>query len=252
MRIHIGLRISNFQLCIVRYPLYYKVFQRLTKLHRRFSSWLLVEVNSLEAGYVYWWEQSTSDPQHMNRALALAYLIWPSVGTRSATLSSYFQTGGAQRVGTLYRSLVERASATIGRAIESRGTALFADPKPYNFYNGLWRVPVTDIDRPGAFNNCLLASTLELVQLLVEIEQLESLVALVSHFTKTTRSTFSSSESSSRNSDRRYLRDTELPFLVRSARAHRVAGRGYRRLQRDTLPLARRSAFSSRGDAQFE
>ena len=220
MRILIVLRIlyraiSNFQLCIVRYPLYYKAFQRLAKLHRRFSTSLLVEVNSLEAGFVYRWEQSTSDPQQTNRALSLAYLIWPSFGTRSATLSTYFPAGGAQRVGTLDRTLVERAAAAIGRAIESRLTALFADPKPYNFYNGLWRIPVTDIDRPGAFNNCLLASTLEFVQLLVEIEQLASLVALLSHFTKTTRSTFSSSESSSRNSDRRYLRDTELPFLVR-------------------------------------
>lgn len=202
----------------MRYPHYYKALQRLAKLHRRFSTSLLVELSHSDAGcgFSYKWERSTSDPQQSNWALALAYLIWPTVGTRSSTLSAFFPTAGAQRVGTLERALVDRAAAAIARSIGSRATALFADPKPYNFYNGLWRIPVTDIDRPGAFNNCLLDATLELMRLLMYTEQLATLVALLSHFAKTTRSAFSSSDSSSRNSDRRYLRDTELPFLVRS------------------------------------
>ena len=92
----------------------------------------------------------------------------------------------------------------IGSAIESRGSQ-----KPFNFYNWLWRVPVIDIYRPGA------STTLCWVPLSVGTRAAAcGLFVLLSHFMKTTRSTFSSNKSSSRNSDRRYLRNNELLFLV--------------------------------------
>lgn len=201
----------------MRCPLYYKSFSRLAKLHRQFNTPLFIELSGTNE-FVYLWAPSGRDPQPTNLALALAYLIWPSADSQNATLRAFFPNCGA-RMGTLEKSLVERAAAAIRRSIGSHKTALFAESEPCNFYNGICRVPVMDIDRPGVFNNHLLNSTLEIIHILVDIKQLATLVALLTFYTNATLSAFSSNDTSGQRKQF-YVRNAELPFLVRFLLKH--------------------------------
>lgn len=72
---------------------------------------------------------------------------------------------------------------------------LFSDRKPSNFFNGIWRIPIEDIDRPGSFAAHMYRSVSLLVPVLSEAGDVANLFSLSSRLKITPEP------------DKKYLRD---------------------------------------------
>ncbi|BES95231.1 Calcineurin-Hypothetical protein protein [Nesidiocoris tenuis] len=55
---------------------------------------------------------------------------------------------------------------------------LFGDRKPYNFFNGVWRIPQNEIDRPGSFAAHMSRSVVLLLDVLAEVKDYKMLIDL--------------------------------------------------------------------------
>ncbi|GFT23499.1 calcineurin-binding protein cabin-1, partial [Nephila pilipes] len=82
---------------------------------------------------------------------------------------------------------------------------LFADRKNTNFFNGIWRAPSNEIDRPGSFGSHMYRSIALLIQVLTEQKDYNMLVFLTQQLYRTP------------DLGKKYMRDTDRVYLVRRA-----------------------------------
>ncbi|XP_055949732.1 calcineurin-binding protein cabin-1-like isoform X2 [Argiope bruennichi] len=82
---------------------------------------------------------------------------------------------------------------------------LFADRKNTNFFNGIWRAPSNEIDRPGSFGAHMYRSIALLIQVLTEQKDYNMLVLLTQQLYRTP------------DLGKKYMRDTDRVYLVRRA-----------------------------------
>lgn len=82
---------------------------------------------------------------------------------------------------------------------------LFADRKNTNFFNGIWRIPVHEIDRPGSFASHMSRSVMLLMHVLKEANESLSLMELCIQLRKTPES------------EKKYLRDIDREQLSAQA-----------------------------------
>ncbi|KAG8311302.1 Calcineurin-binding protein cabin-1 [Homalodisca vitripennis] len=82
---------------------------------------------------------------------------------------------------------------------------LFADRKPSNFFNGVWRIPSNEIDRPGSFASHMSRCVLLLVDVLRDTCDHKMLFDLALHLKDTPEA------------DKKYLRDPEREELSKEA-----------------------------------
>ncbi|XP_008547464.1 calcineurin-binding protein cabin-1 [Microplitis demolitor] len=82
---------------------------------------------------------------------------------------------------------------------------LFADRKTTNFFNGVWRIPNDEIDRPGSFASHMSRCVHLLMQVLKETDDSRMLMELCIHLRKTP------------DADKKYVRDSEREQLSRQA-----------------------------------
>ncbi|GBN00302.1 Calcineurin-binding protein cabin-1 [Araneus ventricosus] len=82
---------------------------------------------------------------------------------------------------------------------------LFADRKNTNFFNGIWRAPSNEIDRPGSFGAHMYRSIALLIQVLAEQKDYNMLVLLTQQLYRTP------------DLGKKYMRDTDRVYLVRRA-----------------------------------
>ncbi|GFQ82744.1 calcineurin-binding protein cabin-1 [Trichonephila clavata] len=82
---------------------------------------------------------------------------------------------------------------------------LFADRKNTNFFNGIWRAPSNEIDRPGSFGAHMYRSIALLIQVLTEQKDYNMLVLLTQQLYRTP------------DLGKKYMRDTDRVYLVRQA-----------------------------------
>ncbi|KAG8195575.1 hypothetical protein JTE90_002197 [Oedothorax gibbosus] len=82
---------------------------------------------------------------------------------------------------------------------------LFADRKNTNFFNGIWRAPSTEIDRPGSFGAHMYRSVGLLIEVLTQQKDYNMLVYLTQQLYRTP------------DLGKKYMRDTDRVYLVRLA-----------------------------------
>ncbi|XP_050089319.1 calcineurin-binding protein cabin-1-like [Anopheles aquasalis] len=82
---------------------------------------------------------------------------------------------------------------------------LFTERKTTNFFNGLWRIPASDIDRPGNFASHISKCVIVLMETLKEFNEHEILVDLAMQLQRTPEP------------DKKYLNDYERKELVQQA-----------------------------------
>ncbi|XP_021941832.1 mucin-17-like, partial [Zootermopsis nevadensis] len=91
------------------------------------------------------------------------------------------------------------------RPASARFQGLFAERKNNNFFNGVWRIPVSEIDRPGSFASHMSRCVLLLMEVLREIRDHRMLLELCLQLRRTPEA------------DKKYLRDSEREQLCRQA-----------------------------------
>ncbi|XP_059485073.1 calcineurin-binding protein cabin-1-like [Neocloeon triangulifer] len=99
---------------------------------------------------------------------------------------------------------------------------LFQDRKPSNFFNGVWRIPVNEIDRPGCFASHMYRSMVLLMELVKETKDYRMLVDLCLQLKRTP------------DPDKKYLRDNERKDL--SEQALLLAVQVIRQVLKDSKP----------------
>ncbi|KAF4526739.1 hypothetical protein B566_EDAN015309 [Ephemera danica] len=82
---------------------------------------------------------------------------------------------------------------------------LFQDRKPSNFFNGVWRIPINEIDRPGCFASHMSRCVLLTMDLVRELKDHNTLLDLCLQLRRIPEP------------DKKYLRDTEREQLSRQA-----------------------------------
>lgn len=82
---------------------------------------------------------------------------------------------------------------------------LFCDRKPANFFNGIWRIPVDEIERSGNFNQHMYRATAMLIHSAIAVEDYQQLVQLSIFLHKKP------------DLDKRYINDSERKELSRLA-----------------------------------
>ncbi|XP_069674696.1 calcineurin-binding protein cabin-1-like isoform X2 [Periplaneta americana] len=92
-----------------------------------------------------------------------------------------------------------------GRSQDASFQGLFAERKNNNFFNGVWRIPVSEIDRPGSFASHMSRCVLLLMEVLREVRDHRMLLELCIQLKRTPEA------------DKKYLRDSEREQLCRQA-----------------------------------
>lgn len=92
-----------------------------------------------------------------------------------------------------------------GRPANANFQGLFAERKNNNFFNGVWRIPVSEIDRPGSFASHMSRCVLLLMEVLREVRDHRMLLELCLQLRRTPEA------------DKKYLRDSEREQLCRQA-----------------------------------
>ncbi|XP_050067865.1 calcineurin-binding protein cabin-1-like [Anopheles maculipalpis] len=82
---------------------------------------------------------------------------------------------------------------------------LFTERKSTNFFNGLWRIPASDIDRPGNFASHISKCVIVLMETLKEFSEYDTLLELALQLQRTPEP------------DKKYLNDYERKELVQQA-----------------------------------
>lgn len=89
--------------------------------------------------------------------------------------------------------------STIGHA------GLFAERKNTNFFNGIWRIPIDEIDRPGSFSAHMYRSIVLLIEILHQLKDNVMLLHLTVQLSRIP------------DLGKKYLRDTDRTHLARDA-----------------------------------
>lgn len=93
--------------------------------------------------------------------------------------------------------------------IEPQGSGfisgLFSDRKPNNLFNGIWRIPVDEIDRPGGFPSHMYRSAFLLVRLSTALFDYETLSSMAMQLSR------------SPDAGKKYLREGERLLLARES-----------------------------------
>jgi len=82
---------------------------------------------------------------------------------------------------------------------------LFAERKPNNFFNGIWRIPVDEIERAGTFNAHMFWITFLLIKVVVGVDDYHTLCSMAIQLYKTP------------DADKRYLNESERLVLCKLA-----------------------------------
>ncbi|KAK6618665.1 hypothetical protein RUM43_013056 [Polyplax serrata] len=95
----------------------------------------------------------------------------------------------------------------LGRYQTANGTipGLFAERKNTNFFNGIWRIPAGDVDRPGSFASHMSRSVLLLMEVLRDLKDHKMLLEICLQLRKTPEP------------DKKYLRENERNQLSKQA-----------------------------------
>ncbi len=80
---------------------------------------------------------------------------------------------------------------------------LFAERKANNLFNGIWRIPIDDIDRPGSFNAHMFRSTFLLIRVCTFTDDYQTLCTIAQQLSRTP------------DVGKRYLRDSDRKVLAR-------------------------------------
>ncbi|CAB3375984.1 Hypothetical predicted protein [Cloeon dipterum] len=113
-------------------------------------------------------------------------------------------------------------SFLLGPHTNSKLHGLFQDRKPSNFFNGVWRIPVNEIDRPGCFASHMYRSMVLSMELVKEIKEYKMLVDMSVMLKRTP------------DPDKKYLRDNERKDL--SEQALLLAIQVIRQIMKDSKP----------------
>uniref|UniRef100_A0A336LS40 CSON002665 protein n=1 Tax=Culicoides sonorensis TaxID=179676 RepID=A0A336LS40_CULSO len=116
-------------------------------------------------------------------------------------------TGETKSLENCRQLLLSTYKTTLGSQI----TGLFTERKSNNFFNGIWRIPVTEIDRPGNFSSHLSKCVTLLIDVLKQLCDHEILFDLAVHLNRTP------------DADKKYLKDTERNELFQKAIMYCVA-----------------------------
>lgn len=82
---------------------------------------------------------------------------------------------------------------------------LFADKKANNLFNGIWRIPVDDIDRPGSFSSHMFRSTFLLIRVCTLTHDYQTLCTIAQQLSRTPEV------------GKKYLREEDRKMLARFA-----------------------------------
>uniref|UniRef100_A0A182VXI8 C2 domain-containing protein n=1 Tax=Anopheles minimus TaxID=112268 RepID=A0A182VXI8_9DIPT len=130
----------------------------------------------------------TRFPEHYKSMYRLIHHFMHAPGTTKS-----FESARQLLLGT-YRT-------TLGNQIPG----LFTERKTTNFFNGLWRIPASDIDRPGNFASHISKCVIVLMETLKEFSEYDVLLELALQLQRTPEP------------DKKYLNDYERKELVQQA-----------------------------------
>lgn len=141
--------LDAIKLCLTRFGAHYKSLYRLAYYH-----YTNADIRSAFSVLVGSFASSTK--------LSLNFQSSLSPGAGSSTQQVASSSSGQTMASGSGSSAVAMAVKT--GASTSLIPGLFADRKNNNLFNGIWRVPVDDIDRPGSFSSHMYRSTLLLIR----------------------------------------------------------------------------------------
>lgn len=108
-----------------------------------------------------------------------------------------FSSGSKSKLKKI-ASVTEAASNDIKCDIKNElFQGLFTEQKNNNLFNGIWRIPVDDIDRPGSFSAHMSRSTLLLIKILSALADVHTLSSIALQLNRTP------------DAQKRYLRDAD-------------------------------------------
>lgn len=92
-----------------------------------------------------------------------------------------------------------------GSSSQTGLSGLFADRKPNNFFNGIWRIPIDEIDRPGSFSSHMQRSAFLLIRVSAAMGDCSTLCSVATQLSRVPEA------------GKKYLREGDRLWLAREA-----------------------------------
>ena len=140
-------------------------------------------------------------PNHYKSLYRLAhhfFIINDFIAARTVLLGCFTASPGSAVNSTLNEDNLEAPKSELIYG-------LFAERKNHNFFNGIWRIPIDDIDRPGSFSTHMYRSIFLLVKVCTALLDHHLLSTLAIQLSKTPEA------------GKKYLRDVDRTKLAKEA-----------------------------------